>query len=107
MAPTMAAMQNEPDEDDIEQQRADTDTARKLAQQQTEADIKWLMADPRGRRFMWSQLAAARLFHSSFNPDVMQMAFNEGNRNSGIRLTATLLQHCPDLYHTMTQENQK
>lgn len=71
------------------------------------ADFKWLMADVRGRRIVWRQLGESGVFASSYHPTAMQMAFNEGKRNDGIKLLAKVHEHCPDLYSTMMKEQQK
>jgi hypothetical protein len=75
-----------------------------LAKKQEAADFQWLMNDPRGRRFVWRQLAAAGVFLSSFDPAAMTMAFNEGRRSEGLRLLALVMEQCPDLYATMMKE---
>nr|WP_091658874.1 hypothetical protein [Massilia sp. PDC64] len=85
-------------------QREDEAKRRELSRKQEIADFKWLMADPRGRRIVWRQLAAAGVFQSSFDPTAMTMAFNEGRRSEGLRLLAQIHAQCPDLYVTMMKE---
>ena len=85
-------------------QREDDAKRRELVRKQEIADFKWLMADPRGRRLVWRQLAAAGVFQSSFDPTAMNMAFNEGRRSEGLRLLAQIHELCPDLYPTMMKE---
>jgi hypothetical protein len=71
-----------------------------------EEDIKWLMANKRGRRIVYRLLERAGVWRLSFNTNALQMAFNEGNRNEGLALTAKLMAYCPDAYATMTKEQQ-
>lgn len=85
-------------------QRAAEAKRQKLARKQEAADFMWMMADPRGRRIVWRQLAAAGVFLSSFDPTAMTMAFNEGRRSEGLRLLAQVMALCPDLYATMMKE---
>lgn len=98
------------DPSDLDEQTPDQ---KKLAEEQALAnetaiaDFKWLMADVRGRRIVWRQLADSGMFISSFDPTAMRMAFNEGKRNEGIKLLAKVHEHCPDLYSTMMKEQQK
>lgn len=80
---------------------------QKIANERAIADFKWLMADVRGRRIVWRQLEESGVFASSYHPTAMQMAFNEGKRNDGIKLLAKVHEHCPDLYSTMMKEQQK
>jgi hypothetical protein len=93
---------------DVHQQdaaREESEARAALGKQQEAADFIWLMNDPRGRRIVWRQLAASRVFHSSFDPAAMSMAFNEGRRAEGLRLLAQVHALCPDLYPTMMKEN--
>jgi hypothetical protein len=93
---------------DVHQQdaaREDSEARAALIREQEAADFIWLMNDQRGRRIVWRQLAASRVFHSSFDPTAMNMAFNEGRRAEGLRLLAQVHALCPDLYPTMMKEN--
>ncbi len=70
-------------------------------------DMTWLMGNRRGRRIVWRLLSRAGVFRTSFSTNAMQMAFNEGNRNEGLRLISSLLQNCPERYAEMLQEQKK
>lgn len=93
------------DTEQIEQERSAAAQAADLAAKQEQADFRWLMSDPRGRRLVWAQLAAAGVFRTTFDPNPQQMAFAEGHRSAGLRLMSQLLTLTPDHYHTMTKEN--
>lgn len=75
----------------------------KLEDQQAIADMKFVMSDPRGRRFIFSQLARTGVFKSSYTGD-NETFFREGMRNTGIRLLDDLKTHCDELYLTMERE---
>lgn len=62
------------------------------------------MTSKRGRRIVWRLLEEAGVFRISFNPNAMQMAFNEGNRNYGNKLLASIHALCPELYPVMVRE---
>lgn len=87
-----------------ERAKADKDQRDRLARENEEADLKWLMASKRGRRIVWRQLDRAGVFRLSFNSNAMQMAFAEGNRNEGLRTLALIHTHCPELYAVMAKE---
>ncbi len=87
-----------------EQSKADKDLRDKLARENEESDMKWLMSSKRGRRIVWRILDQAGVFRLSFNPNSMQMAFNEGNRNIGLRIIATIHSSCPEQYQAMLKE---
>lgn len=87
-----------------ERAKADTDLRNKLAKDTEEADFKWLMSSKRGRRIVWRMLDRAGVFRLSFNTNSMMMAFNEGNRNEGLRVLAQIHALCPELYPVMVKE---
>lgn len=106
-AHTVAPMTEfDPSDTDLQEAaRIDANKHAELEQQRAATDFLWMMNDPRGRRIIWRQLAAAGVFRTSFTPDAMQMAFNEGHRSHGLRLIAQVHALCPDLYPTMMKEN--
>ena len=88
-----------------ERSKAERELRERLARENEEADIKWLMGNKRGRRIIWRLLDHAGVFRSSFNTNAMQMAFSEGNRNFGNRTLAMIHTLCPELYPQMVKEN--
>ena len=70
-------------------------------------DLKWLMSNKRGRRFVFRALERAGVWRLSFNTNALSMAFNEGQRNEGLRLMANITAHCPDRYTEMLEESKK
>lgn len=88
------------------QERAKTERELrdKLARENEEADLKWLMGNKRGRRVIWRLLDQSGVFRLSFNTNAMQMAFAEGNRNFGNRTLAMIHTLCPEQYPTMVKE---
>lgn len=88
-----------------ERAKADKELREKLALENEETDIKWLMSNKRGRRIIWRLLDQSGVFRLSFNTNAMQMAFSEGNRNYGNRTLAMIHSLCPEQYPTMVKEN--
>lgn len=84
--------------------KADRELRDKLARENEEADVKWLMGNKRGRRVVWRLLDQSGVFRLSFNSNSMTMAFNEGQRNYGNRMLAMIHSLCPELYPTMVKE---
>lgn len=85
--------------------KADKDLVEKLEVEAESADVKWLMGSKRGRRIVWRLLDQCGVFRLTFNPNAMQMAFAEGNRNFGNRMLTIIHSLCPELYPTMVKEN--
>jgi hypothetical protein len=88
------------------QQRDAEDRARRelLAQHFEAEDIKWVMAHPTGRSFMWRLLDKAGLYRSTMTGN-SQTFFNEGMRNFGIYLIALINEHCAEQYALMVAES--
>ncbi len=99
-------MSNDPT-DIRSQERAQAEAARRerVVKDTEEGDIKWLVSSKRGRRIVWRFLDQSGVFRLSFNTNSMQMAFNEGNRNSGNRLLAMVNDVAPDAFTLMLKES--
>lgn len=98
---------NDYDPEDVQSQqraKADADLRTRLAKDTEEADLRWLMSSKRGRRIVWRALDRAGVFRLSFNTNAMTMAFNEGNRNEGLRVLAQIHTLCPEMYAVMLKE---
>ena len=81
---------------------------KEKAARQAERDagevIILLMSSAQGRKWAWETLSTAHVFATSFSPDALQMAFAEGERNSGLRLLDTILTWCPEQFIEMMRE---
>jgi hypothetical protein len=96
------------DPTDIAAQAAQDEQTRQRARidlQLEISDFKWLMTQKRARRFMWRQLELAGVFQTSFTGDALHMAFNEGQRNTGLRVLAMVHEHAPESYQLMLNEH--
>lgn len=67
------------------------------------ADLRWIMSDPRGRRFIWRLLGITGIFRSSFTGN-SETFFREGERNVGLKLLTEVTRDANDLYLTAQQE---
>lgn len=95
------------DETDQEAAAAEMRRAERLKADQDCEDLKWLMSNKQGRRFMWRLLAKAHLGKSSFvAPNAMTVSFLEGERNIGAYFQAEVLEVCPTRYLEMLKEHQ-
>jgi hypothetical protein len=90
-----------------ERAHADNSDRAKLAQQVEIDDLKWLMSNKRGRRFVCRVLERAGVWRLSFNTNALSMAFNEGMRNEGLRLMAQITTHCAERYTEMLKESKE
>ncbi len=90
-----------------ERTQAEAEERALLAAQIEIDDVKWLMSNKRGRRFMARLLERAGVWRLSFNTNALTMAFNEGTRNEGLRLLAQITAHCPDRYTEMLKESKE
>jgi hypothetical protein len=76
----------------------------RLAQRIEISDLKWLMGDKRGRRFVWRLLETAGPLQEPFNPDPQITANNLGKQAYGRWLYVQLLEECPELFVLMGRE---
>lgn len=74
------------------------------AHRQNDEALRWLMADARGRRFVWALLGKAGLFRSSMAGSAELTAFNEGRRDIGLALLGDVMRLCPERYAGMQAE---
>jgi hypothetical protein len=68
------------------------------------SDMRWLMADPQGRRFVWRLLAEAGVFNTTYTGEALSSAFMEGKRAQGLKLLGEVMQHCPERFSQMQKE---
>lgn len=66
-------------------------------------DLKWIMGNKKGRRFVWKLLERSGVYRSSFTGNSTTF-FNEGQRNIGLMLLADIHSVCPEHYVTMLKE---
>lgn len=88
-----------------ERAQAERNLRERIARENEDSDVKWLMSSKRGRRFVWRLMDQAGTFRSVFNTNSMAMAFAEGNRNTGLRILAMVTSLCPEHYPAMLKEN--
>ncbi len=69
-------------------------------------DVKFVMGDERGRRFVWDILTAAGIHRSSMTGNAYTY-FNEGQRNLGLLIETRVFDACPDAYLLAMQEAKK
>ena len=100
-------MTNSYDEFDLEakekQRKEAAEKVRRRATQEIDA-LRWLMKDRRGRMHMHTLLTMCGVFRSSFNRNAIDMGFNEGMRDIGLRMTKLLTDHCFEHYQLMMKE---
>lgn len=87
-----------------ERSKEEIERREKLARGNEAEDFKKVMSQKWGRRFVWRQLEVAGVFRTSFTGN-SQTFFNEGMRNSGLRLMALINAECPEQYVVMLNEN--
>ena len=69
-------------------ERLSADDKRK--RQRDVGDLRRILKEPEGRRFVWRLLGKAGIFHTSFALNSNQTAFSEGRRSIGLDLLIDL-----------------
>jgi len=62
----------------------------KRIRQREISDLRRILKLPEGRRFIWSQLGKAGIFHDSFSLNSNQTGYNLGKRSMGLDLLIDL-----------------
>lgn len=91
-------------------QVAKTARKAKAEKRNAENDLRFIMDDERGRRFMWGLLSRCGIYRNSYLagrgvPEAT--AFYEGERNIGLQLIAEVMAAAPRAYEAMQKENGK
>ena len=66
-------------------------------------DVRYILNDERGRRFLWRYLNLCGVFRSSFTGN-FETYFNEGERNVGLKMLADVNEAAPEVYAVMVKE---
>lgn len=87
---------------------AEIETASKAAKVKAidmteEADWKWFLSSPRGRRIVREMLEVCGVHRTSFTGDTTTF-FNEGQRQVGLIITDKVCRFAPDQYVPMLRE---
>ena len=69
-----------------------------------DADLRFVLSDPRGRRFLWRELGRCGLHAQTYSPNNSEHCFKAGERNAAIRLNLDIIRVSPELYLTMQAE---
>lgn len=77
------------------------------AREQELQDFSMLLATRPGRRFVWRLLSLTGVFRTSFDNSGSVTAFNEGQRNIGLRLLADVNEAGPEHYVVMLRESKE
>ena len=77
------------------QERAE-EAARQFAE-----DVKWVMSDKRGRRFVRSLLERGGAYRNNFNTNALTMAYHEGRRAVVNELQHDITALAPDRFFEM------
>lgn len=77
----------------------------KLAKREAHEDIKWILAHPQGRRWLWKHLSNLGPFRTPFGTDSHLSYFAGGRQNVALELIAEINAASPDLYALMQKEN--
>lgn len=67
-------------------------------------DVALILASPTGRRFFYRYLEVCHVFKTSFDNSGSVTAFNEGERNVGLRLFRDINDASPESYSVMLKE---
>lgn len=99
----MAYVKNAADKDQVRraQKKEQSDHERRLN------DLRYVLNDRRGRRFLWKTMSDCGIFQTSFSSSTNVTFFNEGQRNVGLKILSDLNEAAPEVYVLMCEEEKK
>lgn len=75
------------------------------ARERKASDMRFVMSSKEGRRFVYGLLVDCGIYKSSFTVvNGLSVAFNEGTRNVGLKLLASLQEVCLEEFHLAETE---
>lgn len=77
--------------------------ANRVARETELRQMRWLMGNAEGRRFMWALLGKTGMFRTSFTGN-SETFFREGARNIGLMMMDMINEACPEQYTVMVNE---
>lgn len=80
------------------------DEQKRVVDQEVE-DLKWLLSDKRGRRFMWRLLSVTGVFRNPFTGN-SETFFRCGVMSVGQTYVGDINLHAPERYNQMVTEHQ-
>lgn len=99
---------NDPTDTLRQEREAEAEEAEALDRRRKELDdLRWLLANPQGRRIASRMIGETGIFRSSFNHSGSVMAFTEGKRQIGLWLTAELTEASPEGFFKVLKQGQK
>lgn len=84
---------------------ADDIKRAEIAEETADADLRWVLSDPRGRRFIWRELGRCGLHAQTYSPNNSDQSFRAGERNAAIRLNLDVIRVSTEHYLLMQQEH--
>ena len=78
----------------------------RLSRDQELDDIKWLLSERSGRRFLWRMLNRCRVFESVYHQSSL-VYYNSGQQDIGHFILSEITTAHPDALVTMMQENRE
>lgn len=87
-----------------EERKAKADEVNRQKKQARDNDLRFVMSNEKGRRFIWSLLEEGGVFKSTFAIEPQLAAHNEGKRDMALRLLVHIQQDAPDKYLIMLKE---
>lgn len=92
------------DLEDLDRRKAKDVEAREHDREQEEEDMRWVMAQPQGRRLMSRILGLCGVYRSSYTGN-SETFFREGMRNIGLILVADMQTLTPGDFVKLLQEH--
>lgn len=86
-----------------ESQVKSADNRNKSEREQHLNDVRFILSNPQGRRFLWKQLAVCDRISAQASGSLTYFA--EGERNAALKIKADIVEASPEAFLQMMKEN--
>ncbi len=90
-----------------ESQVKEADYKAKRGRERELDDVRYVLSNVQGRRFLWRYIKECGIFQTSFTGVANTTFFREGEKNVGLRMMADINESEPEMWITMMKENKE
>lgn len=100
----MADVIMNPERDPFRKEEVEAREEERIRRQKLSNSLKAVLSTRDGRVILWQLLSDTGIYRSSFDRDLAVMAFNEGQRNVGLKLLNRIMAVDAEAYRLMQDE---
>lgn len=92
------------DEGPTKEQMAEQEALSKFRKERARQDLAYVLADPKGRRFLWDLIGSTNPFTVGWEGNGSRMYYDKGARDMGLKMLNQIMAMFPEAYLQMQAE---